>query len=390
MNKRSFFQLIVIVFCCFFFTKCRENDEIKLDYSKAINIKVPQNTTGQEIYNASSLFDSISATAIRIDSNNLISKIDKVFFIGDTVIVIDQHVAKKILVFSRKGDLLFEFKDVNKSDFVDLSDVVYNEELGLLEIFNATRNKIVSFNIKNGEFIKERRCKLSFFSFFYLGGGAYAYYTHFNDRSSKGIKHNLIIEDSNGNYRKFLPYYEGEITPQDIALSFKTFFRRSNKNYFAPYSSKYIYEITPDSLIPIASLDFGEPNFDIYGGLVKQQDIRKRKSQNYFAGDAFFLNNKNLYFTYNREGTICGFLYAANKKLPNILQIDNDFNELPIYTNFISQTDSFIVQSIDVEEINAIAEKNKREYKEFYSRMKSIVAQYPPGSFILLKLYFHL
>lgn len=366
---------------------CTEQEEINFDYSKSLVVKITPEQGGHGTYKASDLFDSITITPIKIDSNTLMSKIDKVFFVGDTIIVVDQHVAKRILAYASDGHLLYEFKNVDNSGFTDLSDVIYNEDRGLLEIFDGTRNRIVSYDIRSGSFIGERKCNLSFFSFYYLGKGAYAYYTHFNDRSSKRIKHNLIIEDSTGKYKKFLPYFDNEVRPQDMTLSFKSFFSRSGRHYFAPHGSRYIYEVHPEGMTPAATLDFGGSNVDIYGGLVKQPVLSEAGKGNLFAGDIYFLAKDKIYFTYRQNDQICGYLYTDGKSLPGITRINNDLGKVPVYTTFIAQTDSCIVQFVDVEELNASAIRYKDESKEYFDRMKAIVNQYP-GCFLIQKLYF--
>jgi hypothetical protein len=304
--------------------------------------------------------------------------------------VIDQHVAKRILAYSPAGNLLFEFLNVNNAPFSELGDVIYIEDKGLLEVHDAVRDRIVSYDARTGVVVKERLSKLGFFSFCYLGSNSYAYYTHFTDRSGRKISHNLIIEDSLGHVKKYLPYYKDEVAPADVALNSRPFFSKSGKHYFAPYCSKYIYEIKSDGVTPVINLDFGSPSVDLYGGLVKHEDVKKLDSMPRFAGNAFIGKDNSLYFTYLQNKVVQGFLHSSQKQVAAIQSIQNDLNDVPLRTNFVAQTDSFIVQAVDLEEVNAAAEQYKYESKDFYTRMKAIVNKYPSGSFLIQKLYFRL
>ena len=374
---------------CVFVIACTEEVTV-LDYSKVTHIKVTGNQGSTVKYSASSLFDSIGTSLIRVNNNSLISQIDKVFFVDDMMIVVDQRVAKRILAYSKDGNLLFEFMDVNNAPFSRLGDVIYIKDKGLLEVHDPGRDRIISYDARTGAMVKERACKRRFFSFYYLGSNSYAYYTHFNDHSGGKISYNLIIEDSLGHFKKYLPYYSDEVRPADVALNYRPFSCKSGKYYFAPYSSKYIYEITPNGVIPVVSLDFGGPSPDVYGGLVKHEEVKKLDSMPQFSGNVFIGKDSSCYFTYFQNNIMRGFLHSPHRQIAGIQAIQNDINDVPLHTSFVAQTDSFIVQTIDLEEINAAAEQYKYEAKDFYTRMKAIVNKYPSGSFLIQKLYFRL
>jgi hypothetical protein len=378
-----------LILCALFLTACTE-EEMPLDYSKALPIKVINHGGSTVQYSASSLFDSIGTHLIRIDNNTLISQIDKVFFADDLVIVVDQRVAKRILAYTNDGNLAFEFLNVNNVPYSELGDVIYIKEKGLLEVHDPVRDRIISYDAHTGALIKERVSKLVFFSFCYLGANAYAYYTHFGENSGGKIKHNLIIEDSLGHLKKYLPYYDSELRPADVPLNGRPFFSKSGRHYFAPYCSKYIYEITPTGVIPAISLDFGTPWVDVYGGLVKHEELQKMDSMPQFMGDVFIGKDNSLYLTYLRNRKVQGFLQLPQKQVAGIQSIKNDLTDVPLRTNFVAQTDSFIVQAVDLEAVNAAAEQYKYESKAFAARMKAIVNKYPAGSFLLQKLYFRL
>src|SRR5262245_55161871 len=141
MMTRTLIIGAYLILCALLFIGCTE-DEIALDYSKAIHIKVNGKAGSTDQYSASSLFDSIGLHFIRIDRSTQVSAIDKVFFAGDNIIIVDQRIAKRILAFAQTGDLKFEILNENNGPFSDLGDVIYIKEKNLLEVHDGGKDKI--------------------------------------------------------------------------------------------------------------------------------------------------------------------------------------------------------------------------------------------------------
>lgn len=135
-------------------------------------------TKEKDFIEMSSLFDKENVDVIALDTifdEALIGSMDKIAFCDDFLLVLDAYVAKKLLVFDKKGQFIRQLGSIGQgpSEYVFPRDFTYDTDSGIVYVLDFDSQKINLYHIASGEFIKSMPCPTGISNIQYYDGLIY-------------------------------------------------------------------------------------------------------------------------------------------------------------------------------------------------------------------------
>lgn len=251
-----------------------------------------------------SLFKKWRCITLETSDNILISKIDKIVFYDNKIIVLDKK-ANSLFIFDEKGRFLnlIHKQGQGRGEYIYISDV--NVCKSIIYVLDPSTQKILGYTFK-GRFVNEYPVSDLFFKFSLINDHMMYLYSDFSNRRL----YNFILFDYKKNkiIDKFYPFKKNQST----LLSHAVFNQSKEKDLLVnvPFDLT-IYKLTPSGLLPYASIDFGSHNkIPINFQEIDFLELSDYCSENFITSDfscIYKIQNK-LYLCY-----LSGFYYYLSE-----------------------------------------------------------------------------
>jgi len=274
---------------------------------------------------------------VKLETNPDILLGDNLYFQKreDKLYILDRAHQKSLLIFNIDGKFV---KKVGVSgngpgEYPAANDfVLRNDTIDILS--NAGPKSTIYSYSEKGDFIQKKELNYLAFSFEFVHNQYYAMNTSFNKPMHD---HRLYLLDREGNeIKKLLP----NNTKINMPLGEQSFSLYGNQVlYFEPFNNT-IYELQPDTIIPVYELNFGKYNIpEEFFKTDIMQGFDMINKQGFSIINNVFANDENVVFEVVNQNESGGklFLISYNKKSKQIkslaLNEDNFIFRYPIGLN---------------------------------------------------------
>lgn len=288
MNKK-YLKLNILLFLIYFsFSLFSQVIPYKIDLSNKVILN-----DDERLIKGSKFFNSLQMCQL---SNELgpIGRINKVIPYKEKLIIVDNQIERRaaIFVFNTKGEGLLKIQSVGRGpgQYGRIRDVSIDNKI--LYIYDDLGQKLLSYNIKDGHLLNERKITLPIFSFEVCNG--YTYSMMWPGSSD----HWLHIEDMQNNIvAKFLPLKTHPI--HENSLKSYPFFKRNGMLLFCQSNIDTIFQLNGTQMKPYIIMN----NFKLKSGNSTKNEIEKGFNIPLNKGYTRFYENSDFFcFQFNKDG----------------------------------------------------------------------------------------
>ncbi len=208
---------------------------------------------------AISLIDSIHLISIKLDTTNIISKIDKVIFYKNKLLVVDKTY-KSIQVLDLSGSFLYKIGGLGEGpgQYTTIDGVNIDEQNNKVIIFSAAKQKFIFFSL-DGFFLEEKNMPVFVENFSLLPNNEIAIYTDFNPAKESKNYDLMILNKDYTIIEEFAPFSReealgngdsGNITGNKIGFLYSptlsdTIYQYVKNNIYPKYQLKFKNKVVP-------------------------------------------------------------------------------------------------------------------------------------------------
>lgn len=307
------------------------------------------------------LIDDISFIKLQTTSKCLIGEIDDIFFIDNTIVVVDKEISKAVFLFDMKGNFKGQVSRLGngRQEYLKLHDVSVTPD-GLIAIYDILKDKIMFFDNK-GRYKKEQNMSFRFSEFDYVDSTHMVFNIIGRDRKKIYDNHTYVVTDSK--LREL--YFFGD----DVQT--ESFTYRKNHGLYLYGTNVYctinlgttIYQVGKDSLTAKYNVNIPD-NVTDYSFESDKEFFDLRNKHSFFGDD--FIELKD-YTVIGYRVPIKGkqfFVYDHETKQTTLLTRKQMQNPLLLFLNSPSTVykDNIIVQ---YESSSSLCTYKEMIYKEF-------------------------
>jgi len=365
-NKCSFFFLLV-----FSVLSCKQQvvDYESLSGAEIINVDYDKTKTNED--SKDMLFDSISFIKLQTTSKCLIGDIDDLFFIDNTIVVVDKEISKSVFLFDMKGNFKGQVSRLGngRQEYLNLHDVIITPD-GLIAIYDILKDKIMYFDSK-GRYKKEQKMSFRFSEFGFIDSTNMVFNIIGSDRNRIYREHTFVVTDSR---LKELYFFGNNIQTESFTY-------RKNHGLYSYGNSTYctinlgttIYQVGKDSLKAVYKIDIPD-NVTDYSFESDKEFFDLRNKHSFFGDD--FLELKD-YTVIGYRVPMMGrqfFVYDHETKNTTLLTRNQMQNPLLLFLNSPSAVykDNVIVQYISSSSLCTYKERIYEELSDDYPQLKEL------------------
>lgn len=322
---KTFFYFFVIIFLSLL-TACKEKFVIENCETFIIEENIKSNTFNWP--NSIRIND-----CIRLETNekSLLGSIQKVV-IEDNKIFIQDRKNKSLKVFSEQGDFLFDIGSQGQGpgEYSELRDFCLN--LKQAEVFILDYGKILSYDIKTGNFLKKIDLDKNINPMRFYWNNTDLFYLW--EGNSDKDKSTLLQWNTKRIVKGFLPY-------RNYIFETERFRRNGDSCLVSPPNGDFhIYEIVKDRFYPKYYIDFGKlalPNSE----LITRENANEIYKSSYIHSITDVWETNQWLFLYV-IGNQCYHKVLINKKSKEVISGKTDFSLNPFRVVY-ARNDEFYV-----------------------------------------------
>ncbi|MDR2147845.1 MAG: 6-bladed beta-propeller [Tannerella sp.] len=197
-----------------------------------------------------SLFDDVFFVKLETTEESLIGRISQILFTRDRIIVVDQDIAKNILVFDRSGKFLNSVGSIGQGpeEYTAIQHVALTPDSTMIAVKSYTQE--IKLYTLDGKFVKNLKMKYNNYVFEFLSeqiivlenssGGNQI------DENNPGYRPRLLVSDMSGQilYSAFQSYYKKSFT-------YTTTFpiqKYGQKVFYNPPYTDTVFCLTPEGI----------------------------------------------------------------------------------------------------------------------------------------------
>lgn len=233
---------IYIIIALLLVASCSKSKEASMSEHETITIDYEE----MPLLNTDSIISDIRFIRLETTENNLVSRIDKIFFINENIVIVDKLGSKSIHIFNKNGKYVSKVSHLGNGpqEYLNITDVDITPS-GLIAIKDNYKDILLYYNM-DGEFVKkedvlEGGLDIAFIDDYTI---AHELIKGFNSDTFKGAS--LCISNNNKIASLF-----GKSHNESDAFNHKktnTLFSYNNIAYFTPSWENYIYELHNNSI----------------------------------------------------------------------------------------------------------------------------------------------
>lgn len=194
--KNTISTIIIILFGAM--CGCSEKTSPEVTTSGDVSTIHIQNIKPQEI-KMSSVVDTIEYVKLETNENCLIGNITKIIPMGDTILVADSELSRKIYLFDKNGKFIRQIaqRGEGPQEYERFSDVVYDKVNKRFFILDGAQNKMLIYDV-NGTFVDYFTFEYNVKNIEYVGNNILAMYfwsPNINTLSKDGMSPTLGLYD---------------------------------------------------------------------------------------------------------------------------------------------------------------------------------------------------
>ena len=252
-------NLIIILFTFLFSCGSTEKSSSESKNYSAVDTLTIDKYSSKRL-KTSELIDSHSTILLKKDKGDPIGNFNQVQ-IGKNVIVVSDYINHAVYCFDKQGNYLFQIGHQGKGpgEYEQILDILIEEDK-YVTLLDDSR-KILTYDLKTGKFLFERKTNLWARSFAKIGE-YYCFHAGFmnNSDSYKDLKHNIILLDYDTEntpkiQEKFFPYPKNSSSL--VHFGYHKIWKSIDTDpiYFNKLDYNF-YKLKQDKVIPIYTLEF--------------------------------------------------------------------------------------------------------------------------------------
>lgn len=278
MNKKC----SLFFFIAFSVLSCKQQVEINYKDLSGADIIIADYDKSTEI-DKDILIDSISFIKLQTTPKSLIGEIDDIFFLDNTIVVVDKEISKAVLLFDMNGQFKGQVSRLGngRHEYLKLHDVCVTPD-GLIAIYDILKDKILYFDNK-GHFEKEQNISFRFSEFAFVDSTNIIFNIIGSDRKKKYNDHTYVVTDSK---LKELYFFGDDIQTESFTYRKNHgLYSYGNNTYCTINLGTTVYQVEKDSLRSAYIIDIPD-NVTNYSFESDKEffDLRNKHS---FFGDNF-------------------------------------------------------------------------------------------------------
>lgn len=298
----------------------------------------------------SDIFDSISFVKLETRDDVLIGRIDKILAVNDKYVILDESLAKAVLVFDEQGKFVNKIGNNGRGpkEYDSPNDIAYDRYRHEIVIRNNNRKVLMFFKI-DGTFVEEIPVDFYFGTMGVASADIIAIYR--NNKGSGKDDYNLVMIDRDGNTRnQLLPI---DRTTDLLSPPCKgAFSAYGDSLQFMPQYSRTVYDVNESGIAPRYRLDFGKRNipYSLLKGITNRELSKKiRDSRNYMFCNKFAETADHLIFDFiNYDGSVynCYYSKATGDYIAGAMFI-NDMYGRVTSGNFLCTKGNMLISAVE-------------------------------------------
>ena len=290
---------------------------------------------------------------VKLETNPDILLGDNLYFQKreDKLYILDRANQKSLLIFKNDGKFVQKVGAFGNGpgEYPAANDfVLRNDTIDILS--NAGPKSYIYSYSEKGDFIQKKELNYLALSFEFVRNQYYAVNTSFNKMTHD---HRLYLLDREGNEIKKLLPNNTKINMPIGEQSFSLY--EDQVLYFEPFNNT-IYELQPDTIIPVYELDFGKYNIpEEFFNTDIMQGFEMINKQGFSIINNVFANNENVVFEVVNQNESGGklFLISYNKKSKQIKSLAlNEDNYIFRYSIGLNDKNEMMYLVFPVGEVN--------------------------------------
>ena len=289
--------LLTVVFMCYGATVKRDASIKESHPVVRIDVSQPARLDG------AADFKSVVYIPLETTDASLISKIEKLYLTGSSVLIFDSK-QMILLLFDNRGRYLRQIgtKGEGPDDYLFFNDVVYEEETGLVYAHERYRNQIYTYDLTGKLVGKTPRGKYSFNSFCKTQAGFWVYSCFKGENNPEG--YNLMLLDDD------LQVCKAAYFPQKAFINavFSSTFTSDENGvpYFYYPTSNILYRLEGTTATAALEIDFGSKTLP-YASIAQMSTFEEYEKlvsgQTYFTSvNRVKVQDGLFYFTFMESG----------------------------------------------------------------------------------------
>ena len=234
---------IYIIIALLLVASCSKSKEASMSELETITIDYEE----MPLLNTDSIISDIRFIRLETTENNLVSRIDKIFFINENIVIVDKLGSKSIHIFNKNGKYVSKVSHLGNGpqEYLNITDVDITPS-GLIAIKDNYKDILLYYNM-DGEFVKkedilEGGSEIAFIDDHII---AHEIFQSFIPERFKGAS--LCIAEDN-KIRTLFGKDGGKIGVMNINRA-NTMFDYNGNVYYNPNWEKIMYRITADSIL---------------------------------------------------------------------------------------------------------------------------------------------
>lgn len=243
------------------------------------------------------LVDSMFFIKLQTTSKCLIGDIDELFFIDNTIVVVDKEISKAVFLFDMKGNFKGQVSRLGngRNEYLKIHDVCITPE-GHIAIYDIRKDKIMYFDTK-GKFVKEQKLSFRFSEFDFIDSTSMVF--NIIGKGNKKIynDHTYVVTDSK---LKELYFFGDDIQTESFTYRKSHGLYSYNNNVYCTINlGSIVYQVGRDSLRSAYQIDIPD-NVTSYP-FESDDEFFEQRNKHSFFGD---------YFVELKDYTVVGYRTA--------------------------------------------------------------------------------
>jgi hypothetical protein len=218
--------------------------------------------------------NDVSTVKLNLKQGELIGNVDQLIVKKDRFYIRDK-VSKTVWVFNLSGSLIYKINNYGKGpgEYSGLDNILVDEKKKELLIFDQSLDKVIYYNLLNGNYKKQQGFEYSFKSvikdnnkFFVHTNKAINFEFKSSEQKLDSVNFNLIVFDENFKCLEKKFPYDTKMHPSGISFSFGEHFSSYKDSYlFMESFNDTIFSIKNEKLTPKCIVDFeNKEKIDFY------------------------------------------------------------------------------------------------------------------------------
>ncbi len=203
--------LYISLYCIIFIFLSCSNDNHESRNFENKNISYIDLSVANSYQSKTPFINKIKLTTLKLDTTNIISKINKVIYYKNKLFVVDKQY-KSIQVLDSIGNFLYNIGRIGEGpgEYLSIDGVEINKGKDLVVLFCSEKQKFLFYTLE-GIFSHEKSMQLFAENFKLLPNGEFVIYTDFNPAKDNNNYDITIFNKNNEVVKEFFPFNGNEI-----------------------------------------------------------------------------------------------------------------------------------------------------------------------------------